>query len=218
MPDRGSVQRALAGIALSVLAGCQDSRTPAQPAPLTDCAIFDIGGISSVAVGGSSRLGGFLEFCRPNYFPLSPESIAWESLDPSIASVNLGVVTGNATGPAVIQGTYGRMSQQVLVVVQGASGPPGSPSPIRLRMYGSPTMKVLQRGRFGVFAVLDNGSVTRVSPSAVWTSTRPSVAGFSGLSGDVPDRSVDAFSAGSTRIMATYQGLTATMTVEVSDQ
>jgi hypothetical protein len=75
-----------------------------------------------------------------------------------------------------------------------------------------------QRGRFGVFAVFDNGSVTRVSSSAVWTSTRPSGAGFSGLTGDVPDRAVDAFSAGSTRIIATYQGLTATMTVEVSDQ
>jgi len=218
MPDRGSVQQALAGIALSVLAGCQDSRTPVQPAPLSDCAIFEISGISSVAVGGTSTLGGFLEFCRPNYLPLSPESITWESLDPAIASVNVGVVNGIATGPAVIQGTYGGMSQQVLVTVEGASGPPGSPPPIRLRMYGSPTMKVLQRGRFGVFAVLENGSVTRVSPSAVWTSSRPSVAGFSGLTGEVPDRAVDAFSAGSTRIIATYQGLTATMTVEVSGQ
>jgi hypothetical protein len=218
MPDRGFVQRALAGIALVVLAGCHDSRTPVQPAPLTDCAIFDIGGSSSVAVGGTSTLGGFLEFCRPNYLPLSPESITWESLDPANASVNRGVVSGIAAGPAVIQGTYGGMSQQVLVMVQGASPPPESPSPTRLRMYGSPTMKVLQRGRFGVFAVLQNGSVTRVSSSAVWTSSRPSVAGFSGLTGDVPDRAVDAFSGGSTRIMATYQGLTATMTVEVSGQ
>lgn len=218
MPDRASVQRAVAGIALSVLAGCQDSRTPAQAAPLTDCAIFDLGGVSSVTVGGTGTLSGFLEFCRPNYLPLSPESIAWESLDPAIASVNLGVVNGISAGPAVIQGTYGRMSQQVLVMVQGASGPPASPSPIRLRMYGSPAMRVLQRGRFGVFAVLDNGSVTRVSSSALWTSSRPSVAGFSGLTGEVPDRAVDAFSAGSTRIVATYQGVTATMTVEVSDQ
>lgn len=218
MPDRGSVQRAFAGIALSVLAGCQDRRAPAQPAPLSDCAIFEISGVSSVAVGGTSTLGGFLEFCRPNYLPLSPESITWESLDPAIASVNLGVVNGIAAGGAVIQGTYGGMSQQVLVTVQGAPGPPGSPSPIRLRMYGSPTMRVLQRGRFGVFAVLENGSITRVSPSAVWTSSRPSVAGFSGVTGDVPDRAVDAFSAGSTRITATYQGLTATMTVEVSGQ
>jgi len=218
MPERGSVQRVLAGIALSVLAGCHDSRTPAQPAPLTDCAIFDISGISSVAVGGTSRLDGFLEFCRPNYLPLSPESITWESLDPAIASINLGVVNGIAAGPAVIQGTYGRMSQQMLIMVQATSGPPDSPSPIRLRMYGSPTMRVLQRGRFGVFAVFDNGSVTRVSPSAVWTSSRPSVAGLSRLTGDIPDRAVDAFSAGSTQISATYQGLTATMTVEVTGQ
>ena len=75
MPERGSVQRALAGVALSVLAGCHDSRTPAQPAPLTDCAIFDISGISSVAAGGTGRLGGFLEFCRPNYLPLSPDRL-----------------------------------------------------------------------------------------------------------------------------------------------
>ena len=57
-----------------------------------------------------------------------------------------------------------------------------------------------------------------MSSSALWTSSRPSVAGFSGLTGEVPDRAVDAFSAGSTRIVATYQGVTATMTVEVSDQ
>ena len=145
MPDRASVQRAVAGIALSVLAGCQDSRTPAQAAPLTDCAIFDLGGVSSVTVGGTGTLSGFLEFCRPNYLPLSPGVDRRKSLDPAIASVNLGVVNGISAGPAVIQGTYGRMSQQVLVMVQGASGPPASPSPIRLRMYGSPAMRVLQR-------------------------------------------------------------------------
>jgi hypothetical protein len=209
------IKRALLAVALSVSAGCQDSGTPTQPAPLTDCAIFGVTGASSVPVGGTGALSGFLEFCRPNYLPLSADSIVWESLDPAIASVNLGVVTGIAPGPAVIQARYGGMSQQVLVLVEGTSGQPGSSSPIRLRMYGSPIMKVLQRGLFGVFAVFDNGTISRVSPSAVWTSSRPYVAGLSGVGGGLADRTVDAFSAGSTRLTATYQGLTATMTVEV---
>ena len=146
------------------------------------------------------------------FLPLSADLITWTSLDPGIASVDGGVVRGLAAGPAVIQGTYGRMSQQVLVVVEGASSP-GSASAIRLRIVGCPTMTVLQRGAFGAFAVFENGAVSRVT--ADWGSSRPAVAGFTPAGAGTEARSLDAFSAGTTRVVAQYQRLIATMPVEV---
>jgi hypothetical protein len=149
------------------------------------------------------------------FLPLASDLITWVSLDPSIASVDGGIVRGIAPGAAVIQGTYGRMSQQVMVMIEGTP-PPGSSAPIRVRMFGCPTMTVLQRGAFGVFASFENGAVSRVA--AVWGSSRPAVAGFVTASAGDQDRALDAFSAGTTRIVAQYQRLTATMTVEVAGQ
>ncbi len=216
MHDASSIKRTFLSFLLSAAAvGCADDRMPAEPAPLSDCVIFGIGGISSLPVGATGVLGGYQESCRPMFLPLPPDLITWVSLDSSIASVNAGIVRGIAPGPAVIQGTYGRMSQQVLVIVEGAP-PPGSASPIRLRMVGCPTMTVLQRGNFGVFAIFENGAVSRVS--AVWASSRPAVAGFSTAGAGAEGQTVDAFNAGTTRIVSQYQRLIATMTVEVAGQ
>ena len=201
-------------IALAAATGCRDSPTPTQPEPLTDCVIFGVTAVSSLAVGETAILGGYQESCRPMFLPLPPESIAWESLDPAIASVSAGVVTGIAPGPAVIQAAYGSMSQQVLIVVGRTPASPPATPPLRLRMYGAPAMRTQQRGRFGVFAEFGDGTVSPVSSLSTWTSSNSTVAGFSGV-GSEATRPVDAFEAGSTRLSATYRGLTATMTVEV---
>jgi len=148
------------------------------------------------------------------FLPLAPNQIVWESLDPAIASVTLGVVSGLAPGVAVIQGTYGNMSQQVVVAVGPMPDPPPSARVVRLRIYGAPAMRVSQRAGFGVLPVFDNGTTGRASVSAVWTSSKPSIAGLSpqpALSGV----NIDAFSVGSAALTASYQGLTATMTVSV---
>lgn len=149
------------------------------------------------------------------FLPLSSDLITWVSLDPGVASVDRGLVRGLAPGPAVIQGTYGHSSQQVLVIVEGAPAP-GSASPIRVRMVGCPTMTVLQRGAFGVFAVFENGAVRRVA--AGWGSSRPAVAGFTPVDSGTDGRALDAFTVGTTRVVAQYQRLIATMTVEVVPQ
>jgi hypothetical protein len=208
------ISASVVGVALIVSFGCGDGTTPTQPAPLSECVIFGITGTESVPVGGTGILTGFQESCRPMYLPLRPESIAWESLDPAVASVTLGVVGGISPGAAVIQGRYGSMSQQVVVIVGGA--PPPSASVVRLRLYGAPMMRVNQRATFGALAIFDNGAVTRVSTSATWTSSRPSVAGLSSVA-DAPAATVDGFSAGSAQITASYQRLTATMTVTVTE-
>jgi hypothetical protein len=179
---------------------------------LSDCVIFGITGVSSIPVGGTGILSGYQESCQPMFLPLSADLITWTSMDPGIASVDRGVVRGLAAGPAVIQGTYGHMSQQVLVVVEATSSP-GTASPIRLRIVGCPTMTVLQRGAFGAFAIFENGAVSRVA--AVWGSSRPAVAGFTAAGAGTEIRSVDAFTAGTTRIVAQYQRLIATLSVEV---
>jgi hypothetical protein len=189
------------------------SRTPAEPAPLSECVIFGITGVSSLQVGAAGTLTGYQESCRPMFLPIAPDLITWASLDPSIASVNAGVVRGIAPGFAVIQGTYAGMTQQAALVV-GDTPAVGSSPTTRLRIAGCPTMTVLQRGAFRAFAVFENGAVTPVD--AVWTSSRPGVAGFVTPGAGADGRALDAFTAGTTQVLAQYQGLIAPMAVAVA--
>ena len=114
----------------------------------------------------------------------------------------------------MVQGAYGNMTQQALVIVGGNLPQPG-PVQMRLRIYGAPIMSVQQRAAFGAFAVLADGTVARVSAAATWQSSSPSVAALSGVTGDGADRAVDALRAGAARITASYQGSSAEMMIEV---
>ena len=156
------------------------------------------------------------------FLPLPRESVVWQSLDPSIATVAGDMVTGVAPGPAVIQVTYGLMTQQTLSIVGGADVPPGSTVPLRLRMYGAPVMIESQQAKFGVFAEFADGTVSSVTSLAVWSSSRQAIAGFPAATGTewrpADTRPVDAYAAGSTRLTATYRGLTASLTVDVQQR
>jgi hypothetical protein len=201
-------------ILASILAlACDDN--PAQPEPLTDCSILGVIVPRTLDVGQTVRLSAFLDHCRPMYLPLDPAMVAWQSLDPAVASVSADTLTGVARGPAVVQGAYGNMTQQALVIVGGNLPQPGTPVQMRLRIYGAPIMSVQQRAAFGAFAVLADGTVARVSSAATWESSRPSVAALSGVTGDGADRAVDALRAGAARITAGYQGSSAEMMIEV---
>jgi hypothetical protein len=202
----------MAGLALAAVLAC-NGESPVQPAPLTDCAILGVSGPSVVNVGESAGFSAFLESCRPSYLPLGPDQGVWSSVDPAIASVSRSIVTGVAPGAAIIQITYGGMSQQALVTVGGTAAQPGT-VPVRLGIYGAPIMRPLQRAAFGAFLVTGDGTVTRVSSAAAWKSSSPAVAGLTGVTGEFGDRAVDAFKTGSTTITVAYQGMTTTMRVE----
>lgn len=167
-------------------------------------------------VGQTVRLTAFLEHCRPMYLPLDSDRVTWQSLDLAVASVSADTVTALAQGAAVIQATFGHMTQQSLVIVGTNLPQPGISVPARFRLYGSPAMSVYQRGSFGAFAVMTDGTVTRVSSASAWRSSDPAVAGLSGTTGDVADRAVDAFSVGAATITASYQGMSAALSIQVT--
>ena len=203
-----------AALALGVTVACDKSSAPAQPGPLTDCAILGVMVPRTLDVGETRRLSAFLEHCRPMYFPLAPDQVTWTTLDSGLVSISGDMLKANAPGAAIVQGTFGAMTQQAVVVV---SGTPLERPPV-LRMYGSPAMAVYQRAEFGAFVVGTNGTVTHVSSSAAWTSSAPGVAAAAASWGEIPGRAIDAFTAGRTTIAARYQGMIATMPVEVASQ
>jgi hypothetical protein len=205
-----------AALALSVTLACGKSGAPVQPEPLTDCTILGLVVPRTLDVGETRRFSAFLEHCRPMYFPLGPDQVTWKSLDSGLASVSGDTVTAIAPGAAIVQCTFGEMTQQAVVVVQGTPRP--SPPASVLRMYGSPVMAVSQRAEFGAFVIGTDGAVTYVSSSAVWASSNPPVAAPAGLWGDIPGRAIDAFSQGRTRVTASYQGMAAAMSVQVGGQ
>jgi hypothetical protein len=208
------LSRAGAPLVIAVTLACGRSSSPAQPAPLTDCTILGVVVPSNLEVGETRRLTAYLEHCRPMYLPLDPAQVSWQSLDPAVASVSGDNLTAVARGPAIIQGTYGRMTQQALVIAGVNPPQPVPSSPVGFRIYGSPSMSVYQRAAFGGFAVMADGTVIRVS-SASWQSSNPAIAGPAGQDGGSAERAVDAFSAGATRITATYQGVASALSVQV---
>jgi hypothetical protein len=198
--------------AISAALACH--KAPLQPDPLTECIILGVIVPPALERGETRRLSAFLEHCRPMYLPLDPGTVSWQSLDPGVASISGDVLTGVARGAAVIQGTYGNMTQQALVTVDLAAPQPGA-APARLRAYGCPSMSVSQRGAFGVFAVMSDGTIANVSSAATWRSSNPPVAGLTGVTGAAADRAIDAFIGGAATVTAVYQGLSATVSVQV---
>jgi hypothetical protein len=196
------------------LAAACGGDSPMQPAPLTDCAILGVIAPSNLGVGETRRLSAYLEHCRPMFLPLDPSSVTWTSLDSAIASLSGDTITGAGQGPAIVQATFGHMTQQALVLVGAALSPPGAGAPARIRIYGCPGMAANQRGAFGALAIMPDGTVSRVSSAVTWQSSNPRVAGVSEIAGGT-DRSVDAFTAGSTTITATYQGVSGSLLVQV---
>ena len=214
------VSRAL--LVVMTLAGCgyESSPTgpdpvPPTPPPLTDCRWLGISAPSTIAVGVTRTLGVFHQFCRPNFFPLRNDQVTWTSVNPDVASVDVGVVTTFKAGAAVIGAASGRTSQEVLIIVGTEGEPPASPSV--LAIYGSPTMTKFQRGSFGAYTVTPDGTVARVTTLSEWRSSNPAVLGASGpgFLGGVETRSFDAHLSGSATITATYRGATASMVVDV---
>jgi hypothetical protein len=207
-----SLRRLAAPLLIAGTLACDRASSPEQPAPLTECTILGVIVPANLEVGDTRPLSAYLEHCRPMYLPLGSGQVSWQSLDPAVAVVSGDTVTAIARGPAVIQGAYGAMTQEALVIVGvNPSQPPSAAA--RLRVYGAPSMTLYQRAAFSAFALTADGTVIRLT-SASWQSSSPAVAGLTGIGGSA-EQTLDAFRAGATRITATYQGISSALSVQV---
>jgi hypothetical protein len=192
-----------------------------QPPPLTECTYLGVGHPLQLTVGESRALGPFLEHCRPMFFPLPLESVTYRSLNPERMRVEQGRIRAVASGPAVIEVSHGRMSQQGLVVGIVGAGPDPSPSSslVSFEIYGAPTMAVNQRGMFAAYATFEDSTTRYVTFDAEWASSHPGIVGIVPFDGAQPpaahQRPADAFIAGTTTISATYRSRRASMIVTV---
>ena len=130
-------------------------------------------------------------------------SATWSSSSSSVAGVNGGTITGNGVGSATITATYN-----------------GKSATCTVNVIGSPTLSLgwtsvdLKRGDVRTNAAIynpNNGTAsTNVTSSAVWTTSNSGVATVGG-------GQITAQGKGTCTITATYNGVSASCTVNVTD-
>lgn len=202
-------------IIASTTLGCSATSPDAidpPPAALEDCHWLGISGPDALASSERVTLSVFRQFCRPNFLPLTNDQVSWRSVDAAVATVSNGVVSAVAPGAAVIEATFGVITQQKLIVITGATSP--SSGSTRLRIVGAPSMTVTQRGFFVAFVEMADRSI-RVVP-AQWQSSDAGTLSL--LAAGVEQRQFDALRSGSARVTANAEGLTATFDVVIRPQ
>jgi hypothetical protein len=205
-------RRAIAAlIALSLADAACSGERPTEPTRPADCVYFSLTVPRTLNVGETAALTAFRESCRPMFFPLDPSTIAWQSLDPAVLSISANIATGIAPGAAIVQGTFGDMTSQAIVVV--GTPQPGPAGVARLRLMGSPSMALSQSAAFTVFEELTNGAVSNVSSAAQWRSSDSAVAGIVDRFGDRVE--IHAFRSGSATITASVNGRSVALAVRV---
>lgn len=130
-------------------------------------------------------------------------SATWSSSSSSVAGVNGGTITGNGVGSATITATYN-----------------GKSATCTVNVIGSPTLSLgwtsvdLKRGDVRTNAAIynpNNGTAsTNVTSSAVWTTSNSGVATVGG-------GQITAQGKGTCTITATYNGVSASCTVNVTE-
>lgn len=133
---------------------------------------------------------------------------AWTSGAGAVASVAGGVVTGVATGTAVITAQYQGHSAQVTVQVTSGGG--GGPSPVvSIAITGSLSVPVGGTTQLTATATRQDGSQSNVTGTAAWMSTAPGVATVAG-------GLVSGVSAGPATIRASFEGITRDAVVTIT--
>lgn len=130
-------------------------------------------------------------------------SATWSSSSSSVAGVSGGTITGNGVGSATITATYS-----------------GKSATCAVKVIGSPTLSLgwtsadLEKGDVRTNAAIynpNNGTAsTNVTSSAVWTTSNSGVATVGG-------GQITAQGKGTCTITATYNGVSASCTVNVTD-
>ena len=156
------------------------------------------GGTSSITATYKTYADGVLESSTN-----VTSSATWSSSSSSVAGVSGGTVTANGAGTATITATYSGKSATCSVTVTGTA---------TLTMGWSSAD--LEKGDVRTNAAIynpNNGTAsTNVTSSAVWTTSNSGVATVGG-------GSITAQGKGTCTITATYNGISASCTVNVTD-
>lgn len=127
----------------------------------------------------------------------------WSSSSSSVAGVNSGTITGNGVGSATITATYNGKSATCSVKVTG------SPA-LSLGWTSADLEKGDVRTNAAIYNPNNGTASTNVTSSAVWTTSNSGVATVGG-------GQITAQGKGTCTITATYNGVSASCTVNVTD-
>jgi hypothetical protein len=194
---------------LFLLAGCGSvgftPTTPPSSAPsLTSIVVTSASG--SITVGESEQLTATAKYSDGSTKNVT-SSATWSSSSPSIAGVSKsGLVTADAAGQVKIIATLdaitGSMSFSVAHTLVSVSVVPAG------NVYSTSAGSTLQ---FSAFAHYNDGTSSDVTSSAAWTSSATAIATISsaGL--------LNPIAAGSVNVRASYDEMTGSANVSVSD-
>lgn len=157
---------------------------------------------SPLFVGGTLQLAVTLADAAGT--SLTDRPVSWTSTTPSVAGVSTtGLVSGLAPGSTTITATSEGRSASVLLTVQ--------PAPVASLLVTPATAALVVGGTRAMTAVvLDANGGVLTGRTVNWTSTAPAVASVSDAGG------VTALTPGTTVIVATSEGRSATATVTVT--
>jgi ribosomal protein S7 len=124
----------------------------------------------------------------------------WSIDDESIATVTNGLVTGDASGYAIVTAKYGGLTALIAVNNEVVKRVDPSKSEISLLLKGTEKIQLM--------ATLPDGTLEDVTDKADWSSNNESAA-------DALKGVITAYGAGKAKITATYGTKTATINVDV---
>ena len=128
---------------------------------------------------------------------------SWSSSSTSVATVSSGTVTGNGLGSATVTATYNGKSASCTVKVTG------SPT-LSLGWTSADLKKGDVRTNAAIYNPNDGTASGNVSASATWTTSNAGVA-------TVTEGTITAHGKGTCTITATYKGVSARCTVNVTE-
>jgi hypothetical protein len=165
-----------------------------------------VSGPGSITVGQTVTWQARGRFSDNSERDVTAESV-WSSASPAIAgAASGGQVTGVSAGNTTIQATYeGQSGSGGIVVSAGAP-----PTVVSLSVTGNTSIQAGQTSQLQATATMSDGTTQTVTNSSAWVSGTTGVATVSatGL--------VTGVSEGQALITATYQGQSASVTMQVS--
>ena len=144
-------------------------------------------------------------------------SAVWSTSAATIATVSnaagtQGLVTAVATGSATVTATLNGVAGKTALTVSAPTITQIVVSPI------ASSVRVGQTVRYTATAILSNNTQRDVTQAATWASSAPMVAAFAqGPGGGMGGRTVNALAVGTSTISATYQNITGSTTLTVTN-
>ena len=167
-----------------------------------------IGGSATVNVGAATQITVTARLSDGSTLDVT-NLTSYVSTNTTIATISpTGLLTGVAAGNSAISVTYGGTAANLAVAVLGGVPPPAS-GPDSVSISGSLAVVAGSSTQLTVIAHYANGSTVNVSSQAVWSSTN---GGILSVAGGL----ILGVGAGNATVTATYQGVSAQVTVSVS--